>query len=117
MVPKIAGALALIVAIGVASSATLKEKDVGHTKWVEKSLEEMQTIKVGMTRGQLLKVFTEEGGLSSRTTQTFVYRDCPYFKVDVVFKPVGKLQDKLSKVAKDKIATISKPYLAWSIED
>jgi hypothetical protein len=30
--------------------------------WVEKSLERMLTIKAGMTRNQLMKIFTTQGG-------------------------------------------------------
>jgi hypothetical protein len=50
----------------------------------------MQKIKVGMTRADLLKVFTTEGGLSTSLNRTFVYRDCSYIKVDVEFEAVGR---------------------------
>jgi len=50
----------------------------------------MQTIKPGMTRKALLAVFTTEGGLYTDLQRTFVSRDCPYFKVDVEFRPVGR---------------------------
>ena len=33
-----------------------------HTKWVAEALERMETIKPGMTRQDLLGVFTTEGG-------------------------------------------------------
>jgi hypothetical protein len=46
----------------------------------------METIKPGMTREELLKVFATEGGLSTGLNRTFVSRDCPYFKVDVEFE-------------------------------
>jgi hypothetical protein len=65
-----------------------------------------------MTSTDLLKVFVEEGGLSTPTFQTFAYRDCPYIKVDVTFE--SKPADQ---PASTKIATISKPYLAWAIAD
>jgi hypothetical protein len=88
-----------------------------RVKWVEKSLKEMQTVKVGMTRGDLLKVFTEEGGLSTRSQQTYVYRECPYFKVDVRFEPVGGVRAPDFVSPDDKIVTISRPYLDWSVLD
>ena len=88
-----------------------------HTEWVGKSLTEMQTVKAGMTRADLLKVFEEEGGLSTRTQQTYVYRECPYFKVDVRFEPVGDLHGKEFVSSGDKIVSISRPYLAWSVMD
>jgi hypothetical protein len=39
-----------------------------------------------MTRSDLLKVFATEGGLSWSTQRTYVYRQCPYIKVDVKFE-------------------------------
>ena len=36
-----------------------------HTQWIAGSVKEMETIKVGMTRAQLLKCFTRMPGESS----------------------------------------------------
>src|SRR5262245_26101560 len=58
--------------------------------WVGEALKRMQTIRVGMTRRELLVVFTTEGGLSTPLRRRFVSRDCPYFKVDVQFDAVGR---------------------------
>ena len=85
-----------------------------HTKWIAKSLMEMQTIKVGMTRAQLLKVFTTEGGVSSRQWRRYVYRECPYIKVDVQFRPVGKSNYPHAQSRNDVITKISQPFLEWS---
>jgi hypothetical protein len=40
-----------------------------------------------MTREDLLRVFITEGGLSTRTQQTYVLKVCPYIHVDVEFSP------------------------------
>jgi hypothetical protein len=94
------------------------EKD--HTAWVADSLKRMQTIKPGMTRADLLKVFTTEGGLSTGLQRTFVSRDCPYFKVDVEFEAVGRpSRDANGRVtliegSQDIIVKISRPYLQFS---
>jgi hypothetical protein len=88
-----------------------------HTEWIAKSLKEIESVKAGMTRGDLLKVFKEEGGISTRKWQRYPYRDCPYIKVDVEFEPVGDLENKVSQSPKDKIIKISKPFLEWSIMD
>jgi hypothetical protein len=88
-----------------------------HTEWVAQSLREIQTIKPGMTRAALMKVFFEEGGLSNRAQQRYAYRECPYFKVDVTFQAVGAPADKLTKSPRDRISSISKPFLEWSIGD
>jgi hypothetical protein len=87
-----------------------------HTEWIAKSLKEIETVKVGMTRGDLLKVFSEEGGLSTRTWRRYVYRECPYIKVDVEFQPVGE-PAKPTQNPQDKIIKISRPFLEWSILD
>jgi hypothetical protein len=88
-----------------------------NTEWVGNSLKEMESIKVGMKRADLAKVFTMEGGLSSRTHRTYFYRDCPYFKVDVRFKPVGDGSAPYRESLDDLIESISRPYIAWSTMD
>ena len=88
-----------------------------HTEWIAASLKEMQTIKPGMTREELLKVFVEEGGLSTRTWRRYAYRDCPYIKVNVEFEPAGNLKEKTEQFPQDKITKISTPFLEWSILD
>jgi len=88
-----------------------------HVGWVVQALTRMQTIKPGMTREALLRVFTTEGGLSTRLQRTFVSRDCPYFKVDVEFKAVGRLDRDNIEGSQDIIVKISRPYLQFSIVD
>jgi hypothetical protein len=61
--------------------------DTDHTEWVGGVLNATQSIKVGMTRSDLLKVFTTEGGLSWSSQRTYAYRQCPYIKVDVSLQP------------------------------
>ena len=95
----------------------------GHKEWIANSLKEIQTIKVGMTRADLLKVFTTEGGISTGLHRRFVYRECPYIKVDVEFEAVGRAgRDAEGRVTLDEddrdiITKISKPYLEWTIVD
>jgi hypothetical protein len=44
-----------------------------HSAWIGDALRAMQTIKAGMTRADLLKVFTTEGGLSAASgAPTFI---------------------------------------------
>ena len=88
-----------------------------HTKWIAQSLREMQTIKAGMTRAQLTKVFTTEGGLSTRTWRRYAYRECSYIKIDVEFKPVGTSKKYSHAESRNDVVTkISKPFLEWSIQ-
>ena len=78
-------------------------------------LKECQTIKPGMTRSELSKVFQTEGGLSTVTHRTCVYRDCSYIKVDVDFTPSSPKQDVEKPT--DIVSKISKPYLGWNVAD
>jgi hypothetical protein len=94
-----------------------------HCLWVQQSLQKIKTIKVGMTRADLLKVFTTEGGLSTPIQRTYVFRECPYIKVNVEFTPVGRpARDAEGRVTReesdrDLINKISVPYIALGITD
>ncbi len=79
----------------------------------------MLTIKAGMTREDLLKVFTRAGGFftTSRLAGTYEYKESPYIKVDVEFsKAPGEDNDTVEN-PKDIIQSISKPYLAPPVYD
>ena len=84
--------------------------DWRQTQWVSNVLLLIITIKPGMTRSDLLRIFTTEGGLSTRTRRTFVLKQCPTIKVDVEFSISPTEAD-------DKIAQISKPYLDYGHYD
>ena len=68
-----------------------------HAAWLTQVLGKMSTIKPGMTRWDVLHVFRAEegaprlfrteGGPETGLRETFVSQDCPYFKIDVEFKP------------------------------
>jgi hypothetical protein len=104
-------------------SASQERCSQDHQAWVTYVLEKMETVKPGMTREELLKVFTTEGGLSTALNRRFVSRDCPYFKVDVEFKAVGRPDRDgegrvtLEENSLDIIVKISRPYLQFSITD
>ena len=87
------------------------------TKQISAILTGCQKIKPGMTRAELLKVFTTEGGLSTAMHRTFVYRGCPYIKVDVDFTDSDPNQKMVEEHPTDTISKISKPYLEWGIID
>jgi hypothetical protein len=82
--------------------------------WVLKVMSEINGVRAGMTRKELLKVFGEEGGLSTRTNRTYVYKACRYIKVNVIF---SRVDAKEQESGDDKIVSISGPYLAYAIMD
>jgi Tfp pilus assembly protein PilV len=106
-----------------ASRSAQQQSAQSHIAWVAEALMRMQTIKPGMTRSDLLKVFTTEGGLSTRLQRTFVSRDCLYFKVDVKFEAVGRpnrdVDGRVTLIedGRDVIVKISRPYLAFAVSD
>jgi hypothetical protein len=59
-----------------------------------------------MTRRELLTLFREDGGLQSMKTERYVYKECPIIKVDVTFTLIDTREH-----LKDRIKSISKPYL------
>ncbi len=91
--------------------------DENLTKQISETLRECQKIKPGMTRAELLKIFTVEGGLSTASHQIFVYRACHYVKVEVDFTLSDPKQGLFERRPTDTISKISKPYLEWSIGD
>jgi hypothetical protein len=84
--------------------------DWEHSQWVNSVLAWIATIKPGMTRSDLLRAFTTEGGLSTRRHRTYVLKQCRTIKVDVEFS-ISENE------AEDKITQISKPYLDYGIYD
>lgn len=99
------------------SSGKLAKAPPEYQHWISDVMQEIQAIKPGMTRGQLLQVFETEGGISTRTQRRYAHRDCPFIKVNVRFDPVGSPDDKLINSNDDKIREISQPFLEWSIID
>jgi hypothetical protein len=116
-------ALSSSTSLPLTHSANQEPSAQDHTARVLHTLERMETIKPSMTREDLLKVFTTEGGLYTRLLRTFVSRDCPYFKVDVEFKASARSDiDNTGFVTsvednRDIIVKISKPYMQLSISD
>ena len=118
----LASFLALLLTTSTAPAQS-PQKSQAPTEWIANSLKEIQKITVGMTRADLLKLFTTEGGLSTGLTRTYVYRECFYIKVDVEFEPVRRSARNadgrvtLVESEDDVIRKISKPYLAWMVID
>jgi hypothetical protein len=107
-----------VLALAVSAFAGDSKYDADLTKKIEKIIREVQQIKPGMTRADLLKVFTTEGGISNRKWRRYVHPTCPYIKVDVEFEPVGEEKDMLTEKAADRITKISEwPFLEFSISD
>ncbi len=114
LLPQWAKSPAQIADESVPMSAALTQE---RTMWISRVLRQIDKIKPGMRRKDLLRVFTTEGGLSNRFQRTYVHIECPYIKLDVRFKAANNEPDILSEASEDVIETISRPYLAWSVAD
>ena len=120
------GLLALLLtlfAASVSSSARAEEAkaegakvDAELTAKIKDALADLKKIKPGMTRADLLNVLTTEGGFSTRTRRRYVYAKCPYIKVDVEFEKVGE-EERFGESSKDKVTSVSQPFLELSIGD
>lgn len=110
-------AIGAVDALDARPTQAQRQDSANHVAWVLKVLTRMQTVKTGMTRKALLSVFTTEGGLATGLQRTYVSQDCPYFKVDVEFQPVGRpSRDEEGRVTlvegdDDVIVRLSVPYL------
>ncbi|MEO8726788.1 MAG: hypothetical protein ABI383_11805 [Acidobacteriaceae bacterium] len=91
--------------------------DQEKTQWIAKVMMTIMTVKPGMTRADLLKVFTTEGGISTRYQRTYVFQECPYIKVNVEFVRGKNGFNPGIELSSDVIAKISQPYLQFSVTD
>jgi hypothetical protein len=94
------------------------KEEVGHEKWLVERMQEATSIKTGMSRADLLKVFGADGGLQSIPPERYVLKSCRYIKVEVQFR-LGSPRP-LAHIPPDEqivILKISAPYLAYPTED
>jgi hypothetical protein len=117
--------LAVFVWIGAAmgqSPAKVPTVDPALTRSMDQVLKDVSSIQPGMTRAELLRVFTAERGLSTRDGQQFLYRRCPYIKVIVNFRKPDDADVDWGNAPEeewngDLILSISKPFLETSVPD
>jgi len=101
-----------IISVGAASySKTCTPEECNRC--ISSALNDLQSIKVGMTRQDLLNVFTASSGFFNANTpnRAYVYRRCHYIVVDVEFAP-SDTSNTTADNPKDIIKAISRPYLS-----
>ena len=83
------------------------------------SISDINKIKKGSTRKDVLKYFKTEGGISSVFFRTYVYKKYPNIKVDIRFElEAGSFDGRgLTEKEADVVKEVSKPYLQLSIDD
>ena len=111
--------LACLLAVSAWSSDTPKCTQNDVIAWMAHSLQEIETIQIGMNREAVLKVFRPEGGFSTapREKGTFVYRNSPYIKVDIEFTPKAGGDQTGPPDQTDVVTSISRAYLGQPVYD
>jgi hypothetical protein len=108
-------ALILFLATSLGLSHEAPVTDSNHVDWVRQSLSEMQKIKRGMTRADMERLFIPDGGFQIYGATRYVYRECPFFKVDAEFERAPN--SPRAGGPRDKVVKISKPYVEYPDED
>jgi hypothetical protein len=108
--------LSVCVGQGENEQAKLKQE---RTAWVAKCLTDFQSIKVGMTRGEVEKKLRIDGGLQSFSRVRYIHFECEYFKIDIEFdvKRDEKDQGRAMVSPEDKVTKVSRPYIDFPVAD
>ncbi|HBB94910.1 MAG TPA: hypothetical protein DC054_05925 [Blastocatellia bacterium] len=84
--------------------------DQAHQQWLEERYKEAISIKPGMSRADLIKLFDEDGGVQMSVATRYVLKSCRLIQIEVKFNAYG--DDFRAIPAKDlKIMEVSRPFL------
>jgi hypothetical protein len=117
--------IVLVLCVGIVISLCLANGEAPQAKtnqdrtaWVEKCMRDFESIKPGMTRGEIEKKFPMDGGLQGVSLTRFTHPECSYFKVAVEFdfKRNEKDQGRILS-PEDKATKVSKPYIERPVMD
>ncbi|MDT5062919.1 MAG: hypothetical protein QOH63_3378 [Acidobacteriota bacterium] len=135
-----------IFTISLFNSLHPAQSEQSHRQWLQDRYLEAVSIKEGMSRADLLKLFEMDGGLQLMLPERYVLKSCTMIKVDIKFdipnetkntiipedlrfemaSPTVDLEGKPSSTKKDlqfvpdeklKIKTVSRPYLEPEVMD
>jgi hypothetical protein len=94
------GLLAFVtIVLGQNQAPSPPRGDWEHTLWIDGTLTAIESIEVGMSHKELDRLFAPEGGFHGGEDWVYIYKQCPYIKVNVQLANDGK------------ISRISRPYL------
>jgi len=89
------------------------EQEEAHRQWLNEMYTEATSIKPGMSRADLLRVFEEDGGLQRIPATRFLLKRCRMIKVEVEFDTKYGRMYKEKSDEDLKITKVSQPYLAY----
>lgn len=81
--------------LGGLSLARQARPDRAHDLWLQERYFEATSVKNGMTRADLLKVFRMDGGLQRHLPTRYVLKSSDFIKVDVEFEGPPSAKDKI----------------------
>ena len=85
--------------------------DQAHQQWLEERYKEATSIKTGMSRADLLKLFDEDGGLQSIPAGRYVLKSCHLIQIEVKFDTEHGVNYQPTADENLKIVEVSRPYL------
>lgn len=96
----------------VESVGTIKIMD-DFSKRVASCLKDFQSLKPGISRSEISRIFPLDGGIQGISPVRFAHPDCPYFKFEVEFefKTDSDDQNRAIRGDDDRATIISKPYI------
>jgi len=83
---------------------------------VSGALKAVQELAPGSSRALLEQKFEVDGGMQFPGNSRYLFRQCPYVKIDVEFQGDG-IKDRAALLPTDKIVRVSKPYLEYPSSD
>ena len=83
---------------------------------VKEALDDSLHIKVGMTRREVEKHFSPDGGLQFFSTTRYGYLKCEFIKIDISFKSAVRGKQNF-RSPDDIVENASKPYLEYPVTD
>ena len=92
-------------------------EDEDRRRWLAERYAESVSVRPGMSRRELRRLFRPDGGLQTIPSSRYVLKSCAMVKVEVRFElPEGAsredFRDENERIdAQMKIAEVSKPYL------
>ena len=101
-------------------SMTTREQDEpeqAHKRWLNERYAEATSIKPGMSRADLLRVFKEDGGFQSIPATRYILRSCDMIQIGVEFDTEYGQAYKEKPDEDLKITKVSRPYLALPAMD
>lgn len=101
----------LWVLTGARPYAPQAGNDQTHQQWLEARYQEATSIKPGMTRADLLKLFEEAGGLQSIPASRYVLKSCSLVQIEVKFATKYGLEYRPVPDKELRITEVSRPYL------